>query len=688
MQEDMQKGAQEGAQRRMQKGVQKDMQEAPSFDNRSMVLDYISHNPGSHMRKIARDLDMRLSTLRYHLDCLEKRGSIACQRQNNLKVYFVQGKLKPMEKTLAPLLQQKRFRDIILVLIESPGLKFSQIVNSLSISPSTASKHINILEDKKIIYHERSGREKKYFVNDKDSVIELLATYKQMMTNMSYEIRTPMNTIIGMTSLLLDEKLTPKQRDFVEAIMVSGDALMSIINNILDFSRIEREKTALELEEFILSDCIEEALDSVSLAAGEKGLNLAYKLDRAMATGICSDRNKLKQILVRLLDDVVRFTEKGEVLISASSKDCAGYCEVHFTISDTGTGITPERMEILFESYSEVMDRLSRSFCQTDFESFSGIDSPQGGNPGASIGLAISRRLVEMMGGRIWAESIPGKGSTFHFFIKAQQADLKSPYSGIQPRLEGKRILIIGKSATNRDILRHIALDWGILPVAVEWSESTRKLIQSAIPFDLILLDTWGTDDIKLDLSSAIRKSNRSIPLIILSTEEENSETELSNLLLKRPFKLSRLHNALTRALAPLPLQAENLIASQKACDSSGRRVLLVEDNISNQKVTVAMLKRLGYQTDLASNGIEALKAMENCDYDIVLMDLRMPGMNGLEATEAIRKRWPDRRTKILALTAFALQGDRERCLAAGMDDYISKPVRMNELKRLLEKHC
>ncbi len=666
--------------------MREDAQESESLDNRRIVLGYISDNPGSHMRKIARDLDIRLSTLRYHLDYLEKKGSIVCQKQNNLKVYFAQGKLKPTEKTLATLLQQKRFRDIILILIGSPGLRFSQIVNSLSISPSTTSKYINILENKKILYHMGSGREKKYFVNDKDSVIELMTTYKQMMADMSYEIRTPMNTIIGMTSLLLDEKLTPEQRDFVETIKVSGDALMSIINNILDFSRIEREKMVLELKDFILSDCIEEALDSVALRARKKRLNLAYKIDRNTPDAICGDHKRLIQILERLLDNAIKFTEEGEILISASSRDCDDLCEIHFAVSDTGIGMTPEQMENLFESYSEVMDRLSRSFCQTNFESFSGIDSPLGSNPGAGIGLAISRRLVEMMGGRIRAESSPGKGSTIHFFIKAERADLKSPYSGIQPMLEGKRILIIGRTATNKDILRRITLDWGMLPVAVEWSNSAHNLIQSAIPFDVILLDAWASNVDGQDIARAIRKCNRSIPLLTLSFEGLDPEPKLSDLVLTIPIKLSKLYDALIRLVVAPPLLPKDLAPSMSIA-SSGRRVLLVEDNLSNQKVTLAMLKRLGYEPDLATSGVEALKALENSDYDFVLMDLRMPEMNGLEATQAIRKRWPERKTKIIAITAFALQGDRERCLAVGMDDYISKPVRMHELKKLLEKH-
>lgn len=672
-----------------------DAQEDATVNNRRMVLDYVSDNPGSHMRKIARDLDMRLSTLRYHLDYLEKKGSIACQKQNNLKVYFAQGKLKPLEKTLAPLLQQKRFRDIILILIEYPGLTFSQIGDALSISPSTASKYISILEEKKIIYHEKSGREKKYFVVDKDSVIELLTTYKQLMADMSYEIRTPMNTIIGMTSLLLDEKLTAEQRDFVETIKVSGDALMSIINNILDISRIERETIDLDLQDFILSDCIEEALDSVALRAGEKRLNLAYIIDRATPDGICGDRKRICQILINLLDNAVKFTEEGEVLISVSSSECMPFCEpscdpfceINFAVTDTGIGISPEKMEHLFESYSQVMDRLSRSFRQADFESFSGIDPSLGCNPGAGIGLAISRGLVEMMGGRIWAESIPGAGSTIHFYIKALQAKTRSKFSGIQPQFHGKSILIVEETTSIKEALRNIASEWGMLPTAVESIELAQKLIQSNLTFDIIIFDASAANINGKNLATISRKYSRSVPLIALSFEGESIEPGRSDLILKKPVKLSRLHEAFMRALPPDPLLTGEISSPGTRSASASRRVLLVEDNVSNQKVTLAMLKRLGYEADLAGNGLEALAAMENREYDIVLMDLRMPEMNGLEATKVIRERWPDKRTKIIAITAFAFQGDREKCLGAGMDDYISKPVRMDELEKMLAKH-
>lgn len=514
-------------------------------------------------------------------------------------------------------------------------------------------------------------------------MIDLLTTYKQLMADMSYEIRTPMNTIIGMTSLLLDEKLTAEQRDFVETIKVSGDTLMSIINNILDFSRIERETIVLDIQDFILSECIEEALDSVALRAGEKRINLAYKIDRCAPDRISSDKRRLSQILVNLLDNAVKFTEEGEIIISVSSRDCEPPSEIHFEVKDTGIGISPEKIDHLFESYGQVMDRLSQSFRQVDFESFSGIDPALGCNPGTGMGLAISRGLVNMMGGRIWAESYPGAGSTIHFYIKAERSKIRSPFYGIQPLIQGKRILIVEGNMTIKDILRHIATDWGMIPTAVESSELALKLIESAIPFDIIILDTSAANKNGVNYSRMIRKHNRSLPIVSLSFEGEISEPGLSDLALTKPFKLSHLYNIFMRVFATQTFLRKEISSPMTA----KRRVLLVEDNISNQKVTMAMLKRLGYEADLAANGVEALKTIQKHDYEIVLMDLRMPEINGFEATKAIRERWPDKKTKIIAITAFALQGDKERCLAAGMDDYISKPVKMNELGKLLAKH-
>ena len=665
------------------------MQEDTSVDNRKAILDYISDNPGTHLRKIARDLDIRLSTLRYHLDYLEKKGSIACQKQNNLKVYFASGKLKPLEKTLAPLLQQKRFRDIILVLIDSPGLTFSQIVDNLSIGSSTASKYINILEEKKLLYHEKSGREKKYYINDEKSVIELLTTYKQFMADMSYEIRTPMNTIIGMTSLLLDENLTPEQRDFVETIKVSGDALMSIINNILDFSRIEQETITLELQDFNLRECIEGALDSVASRAGEKRLNLAYTVDKSTPDSIIGDQNRLRQILVNLLDNAVKFTENGEVLVSVSSKRTGSDSlrEIHFAIKDTGVGIPPGKMDHLFESYSQVMDRLSESFSQADFESFSGTDPATKKSAGTGMGLAISRKLVELMGGKIRAESKVGVGSTIQFTIKAKQARSRSPFAGIQHSLQGKRILIVEGNKTNKDILNQLASEWGMIPTTVDSSPKAIKSIQSGTPFDIVVLDMDMPEINGMPLARAIRKFNRALPLVTLVFEGERIDPELTDAALTKPIKSSQLCSALMSVFAARAISVREPVPVKVEAVSGTKRVLLAEDNVSNQKVTMTMLKRLGYEADVAANGIEALQALEHRQYDIVLMDLRMPEMDGLEATREIRSRWPDKRLMIIAITAFALQGDRERCLAAGMDDYISKPVRMNELAKLLGKY-
>lgn len=641
------------------------MKEEAPLENRKQIFNYVTDNPGSHLRKIARDVDIRLSTLRYHLDHLEKKGLIVSQKQNNLKIYFASGKLKPQEKTLTQLLQQKNFRDIILVLIDSPGSTFSQIADRLSMSPSTTSKYINILESKKILSYEKYGRQKKYYINDEKSVIELLKTYKNFVANMSYEIRTPMNAIMGMTSLLLDENMTQEQRDFVETIKISADALMVVVNGILDFSKIEIERTGLEIQTFELRSCIEDALEIIASKEAAKRLNFGYTLDKTSPKVIIGDPSKLRQVLVNLIRNAVKSTEMGEVIVSVSSKCIDPLYEIHFEIKDTGIGNPLEKVDRLSER-SHVGD-------------FSNVNESEVDNS-----FGVCKRLVELMSGRIWA-SREGKGSTIHFTIMTKEVRSTSPLTGIQLSFEGKRILIVDGSKAIRGILGSQALEWGMIPITAESSQEAIRLIQSGEIFDVALLDVNMPSGIAASLAREIRETDANLPLIALAFIGQQIESELFINSLTKPIKQSNLYNSLKVAFAQHSAFQCSQKPSMMGSDICSKLVLLAEDNQSNQKVISMMLKRLGYTSEAVANGKEALMALERRHYDIVLMDVRMPEMDGLEATRIIRKRCPDK-TKIIAITAYALRGDREKCLEAGMDAYISKPVRLEELAEVLSK--
>jgi len=389
------------------------MRKDETYDNRRQIFRYVLENPGSHLRKIAKQLDMNLSTLRYHTNRLEKEGLIVSQRQNNLKFYYASGKLKPHEKNLTRLLQQEHFRNIILLLIDSPGSTFSQIADSLSMSPSSVSKYVNILEDQKILSHERLGRQKKYYISDKRGIVELLKTYRSFMADMSYEIRTPMSTIMGITSLLLDENITPEQRDFIEAIKISADGLMASLNDILDFSRVEQRKEKLEVRTFYLRNCIEEAMEIVAAKAAANKLNLAYKLDTLTPIVIVGDSSKLRHILVSLLDYTIRLTEKGEVVLSVSSKRLDPFYEIHFELWNTGIGMP-----------IDVMDRLS------GLPGRAPNSRPISGQE-EELSLSTSSELIELMGGRIWVEGEAERGSAIHFTIKTQHLRSILPLEGV-----------------------------------------------------------------------------------------------------------------------------------------------------------------------------------------------------------------------------------------------------------------